>query len=80
MYHEFEYRLDAEDKKSTKMLKKTMMFEDGDAEMWCDWRIDFDDLIRLAPLKTAEQKTNAVLTLLKGKALQCLYSLLSKTK
>jgi hypothetical protein len=55
MYHEFEYRLDV---------------EDGDAEMWCDWRIDFDDLIRLAPLKTTDQKTNAVLTPFKGKALQ----------
>ena len=70
MYHEFEYRLDSADKKSTKMSKKTLMFENGDAEMWCDWRIEFDDLIRLAPLITAEHKSNAALTLFKGKALQ----------
>jgi hypothetical protein len=70
MYHEFEYRLDNADKKSTKMSKKTLMFENGDAEMWCDCRIEFDDLIRLAPLSTAEHKSNAALTLFKGKALQ----------
>ena len=70
MYHEFEYRLDSLDADSTKMSKKTLMFENGDAEMWCDWRIEFDDLIRLAPLTTAEHKTNAALTLFKGKALQ----------
>jgi hypothetical protein len=70
MYHEFEYRLDAQDKKSTKMSKKTLMFENGDAEMWCDWRIGFDDLVRLAPLTTAEHKSNAALTLFRGKALQ----------
>ena len=70
MFHEFEYRLDSLDADSTKMSKKTLMFENGDAEMWCDWRIEFDDLIRLAPLTTAEHKTNAALTLFKGKALQ----------
>jgi hypothetical protein len=36
MYHEFKYRLDNANKKSTKMSKKTLMFENGDAEMWCD--------------------------------------------
>jgi hypothetical protein len=45
------------------------MFENGDAEMWCDWRIKYDDLIRLAPLSTAEHKSNAMLTLFRGKAL-----------
>ena len=54
----------------TKMKNKTLMFEDGDAEMWCDWRITFDDLIRLAPLTAGTDKINAALTLLKGKALQ----------
>jgi hypothetical protein len=70
MYHEFQYHLDSADKKSTKMSKKTLMFENGDAEMWWDWRIKFEDLIRLAPLTTAEHKSNAALTLFKGKALQ----------
>jgi hypothetical protein len=70
MYHEFEYRLDNANKKSTKMSKKTLMFENGDAKMWCDWRIELEDLIRLAPLTTAEHKSNAALTLFKGKALQ----------
>jgi hypothetical protein len=46
------------------------MFENGDSEMWCDWRIQSDDLIRLAPSTTAEHKSNAALTLFKGKALQ----------
>ncbi len=46
------------------------MFENGDAEMWCDWQIEFEDLIQLAPLTTAEHKSNAALTLFKGKALQ----------
>jgi hypothetical protein len=69
MYHEFEYRLNAQDKKSTKMSKKMLMFENGDAEMWCDWRTEFDDLIRLAPLTIAEQKSKAALTLFKGKVL-----------
>jgi hypothetical protein len=70
MYHEFQYRLDSADKKSTKMSKKTLMFENGDGEMWCDWRIEFDDLIHLAPLTTAEHKSNAALTFFKGKVLQ----------
>ena len=38
--------------------------------MWCNWQIEFEDLIRLAPLTTAEHKSNAALTLFKGKALQ----------
>jgi hypothetical protein len=67
MYHEFEYRLDAIDKKSTKMSKKTLMFENGDAEIWCDRQIKFDDLIRLTPLTAAEHKSNAAITLFKGK-------------
>jgi hypothetical protein len=61
MYHELKHHLD--------MSKKTLIFENGDAEMWCDWQIKFDDLIRLAPLTTAEHKSNAALTLFKGKAL-----------
>ena len=71
MYHEFEYNMhSASPANGTKMKNKTLMFEDGDAEMWCDWRITFDDLIRLAPLTAGTDKINAALTLLKGKALQ----------
>jgi hypothetical protein len=71
MYHEFEYSMhSASPETGTKMKTKTLMFEDGDAEMWCDWRIEFDDLIRLAPLESGTDKINAALTLLKGKALQ----------
>ena len=40
-YHEFKYRLDATNKKSPKMSKKTLMFKNGDVEMWCYWRIEF---------------------------------------
>jgi hypothetical protein len=70
MYHKFEYGLHARDKKSTKMSKKTLMFVNGNAEMWCNWQIKFEDLIQLAPLTTAEQKSDAVLTLFKGKMLK----------
>ena len=48
MYHELEYRLDFTDKKSMKMSKKTLMFKNGDAEMWWDWQIKFKDLIQSA--------------------------------
>jgi hypothetical protein len=45
------------------------MFENGDAEMWCNWRIKFDDIIGIAPLVTADQKINAALTFFKEKEL-----------
>jgi hypothetical protein len=47
-----------------------LMFKNGDVEMWCDWRIEFDCLVRIAPLVSSDQKVNTVLTLFKGKALQ----------
>lgn len=71
MYLEFEYRLGV-NKNSTK-IKKTLMFDNGDAWMWHDWHIDeFDDSIHpLAPLNTTIQKANAELALFtKGKALK----------
>jgi hypothetical protein len=52
------------------MTKKTLMFKSRDAKMWSSWGIEFDDLIQLAPLFTANQKISVALTLFKGKALQ----------
>jgi hypothetical protein len=57
MPHEFEYRLDI-NKNLTKMTKKMSMFENGDAEMWYDRIIEFNDLISLPPLVTSNQKVN----------------------
>jgi hypothetical protein len=53
----------AGDKDSTEM-------KNGDTERWCNWRIEFDDIIWLTPVATADQKINAAHTLFKGKALQ----------
>ena len=50
MHHGFESNLNSSTNESgNKMKTKTLMFEDRHAEMWCDWRIEFDDLIHLAP-------------------------------
>ena len=68
-YREFEMHFDASDKNSQKTKKSVLTFEDGDAEMWCEWREQLDELFRLVPLKTSEQQAKAVDTLLRGKAL-----------
>ena len=47
IYHEFEYSMNSDSPENgTKKKTKTLMFEDGDAKMWCDWRIEFDNWIR----------------------------------
>jgi hypothetical protein len=53
------------------MKKSVLTFEDGDAEMWCEWREQLDELYRLVPLttSTAEQRAKAVVSLLRGKEL-----------
>jgi hypothetical protein len=39
-------------------MKKTLMFEKGEAEMWCNGIIEFGDLLRLGPLKIADQSAH----------------------
>ena len=36
-----------------------LVFEDGDAETWCEFRRQFDDLIRLVPLDTVAKQEKA---------------------
>lgn len=68
-YREFEMRFDISDKESQKTKKTVLVFEDGDAEMWCEWREQLDELYRLVPLETADKQAKAVTTLLRGRAL-----------
>ena len=68
-FQEFEMRFDPSDETSQKTKKSVLTFADGDAEMWCEWREQLDELNRLVPLTTAEQKAKAVVSLLRGKAL-----------
>jgi hypothetical protein len=68
-FREFEIKFDPCDKKSQKTKKSILTFEDGDADMWCEWREQLEDLYGLIPLTTAEQKAKAIVSLLRGKAL-----------
>jgi hypothetical protein len=62
-HHEFEIRFDPSDENFQKTEKATLTYEDGDADMWCGWREQLDELYRLVPLTTAEQQA-----FLQGKA------------
>ncbi len=68
-FREFEMRFDPTDENSQKTKKAVLTYEDGDAEMWCEWREQLDELYRLVPLTSTEQQAKAVVSLLRGKAL-----------
>ena len=53
-YREFEMRLDPADNNSQKTKKSVLIFEDGDPEMWCEWRRQVDDLCRLLGIKETD--------------------------
>ena len=66
----FKVRLDAEDSRSDQTERALQAFEDGDAETWCEFRRQFDDLKRLVPLDTPAKQEKAYEALLRGKALE----------
>ena len=68
-FREFEMKFDPSDQLSQKTKKSVLTYEDGDVEMWCEWQEQLEELYRLVPLTTAEQKAKAVVSLLRGKAL-----------
>ncbi len=68
-FREFKMRFDPTDENSQKTKKAVLTYEDGDAEMWCEWREQLDELYRLVPLTSTEQQAKAVVSLLRGKAL-----------
>jgi hypothetical protein len=68
-FREFEMRFHPSDKTSKKTKKSVLTFEDGDAEMWCEWREQLDELNRLVLLTTAKQKAKSVVSVLRGKDL-----------
>jgi hypothetical protein len=65
-FGEFKMRFNPSDKKSQKTKKSILTFKDGDAEMWCKWQEQLDELYRLVPLTTAKQKAKAGVSLLLG--------------
>jgi hypothetical protein len=55
-FWEFKMRFDPSDEKSQKTKKSVLTFEDGDAEMWCKWREQLDELYWIVPLTTAKKR------------------------
>ena len=68
-FREFEMLFDPTDENSQKTKKAVLTYEDGDAEMWCEWREQLDELYCLVPLTSTEQQAKAIVSLLRGKAL-----------
>jgi hypothetical protein len=67
-----EMNFDPTSEHSHKTKRRMPIFEDGDVKMWCEWRkwhAQFDELVRLVPLWSSQQKQKIVLSLLPGKAL-----------
>ena len=62
--------LDPEDNSSDQTERQVLVFEDGDAETWCEFRRQFNDLVRLVPLDTAAKKEKAYESLFRGQALE----------
>jgi hypothetical protein len=70
-FQEFKRRFTSSDKKSqkTKKSKDLLNFDDGNAEIWCEWQEQLYELFLLVPLTTAKQRGKAVVPLLCGNAL-----------
>jgi hypothetical protein len=52
-FREFEMRFDPSDKKAQKTKNKSVLTnEDGNQEMWCEWREKLDELYQFVPLTT----------------------------
>ena len=62
----FKVRLDSADSSSDQTERSIQAFEDGDAETWCEFRRQFDDLKRLVPLDTPAKQEKAYEALLRG--------------
>ena len=61
-------KTDPEDEDSDEIEVRATVFDEGDAEGWIQWRIQFDDLIRDMNLSTGRQKILLAKALLKGNA------------
>ena len=69
-FREFEIRLDPSDTNSQKTKKSAYVFELGDAETWCHWRKQVDDMCLLLGATTPEAQTKVIEALLRGRALE----------
>jgi hypothetical protein len=54
---------------SQKMKSAIPTCEDGNAEMWCKWQEQLNELYQLVVLKIADHKAKAVIPLFHGKPL-----------
>jgi transposase InsO family protein len=70
-------KTDPEDEDSDEIEVRATVFDEGDAEGWIQWRIQFDDLIRDMNLSTGRQKILLAKALLKGNAREKFLDLLA---
>ena len=77
LYKTIEVWIDRSDEGSDSEIieKRVQQFEDGSAEEWIQWRIEFAEVESGYPLTKASSKTSMVLTLLKGRARQLFQAL-----
>ena len=54
-YVKFKVKL-SQDANSEQTERAVLSFEDGDAEVWCEFRRQLDDLVKLMPLDTTTKK------------------------
>ena len=66
-FREFEILLDPSDTSSQKTKKSAYVFELGDAETWCHWRKQVDDMCSLLEATTAAAQTKIIEALLRGR-------------
>jgi len=67
-FKEISLRLDPEDENGETLKKKVRLFENGTPEEWFRWRIEFDEVVRDAPLLTPQAQNCAAVAFLRGKA------------
>ena len=67
-FQSIEVPLDPDDKDSDTLEWKVAVFEDGDAEDWVKWRINYEYLVEAYPLDTPDKQVKMLRTLLKGEA------------
>ena len=70
-------KTDPTDEDSDEIEVRATVFDEGDAEGWIQWRIQFDDLIRDMNLTTGRQKILLAKALLKGNAREKFIDLLT---
>ena len=70
-------KTDPTDEDSDEIEVRAVVFDEGDAKGWIQWRIQFDDLVRDMNLSTGRQKILLAKALLKGNAREKFLDLLA---